>query len=325
MLYYETGKTDPAYNLAFEEYLLLNHKEDDILILWQNDNTIVVGKNQNTEEEINRDFVEEHGIRVVRRSTGGGAVYHDLGNLNYSFITDVGDESQMSIKSFTVPVINALAKMGVTAEANGKNDITVEGKKVSGTAQRIAGDRILHHGTLLFDSNPSLIAGALKPKPEKFQSKSTKSVQSRVGNIRSFLPKDMTLDEFWDILRKEISGNSRASVLTAEERDKIEQLANSRYRTWDWTYGKSPEFSLRGHQRTSGGTVEVYADVRNGRLEQIRFRGDYMARRPMEDIENALAGTRFERYDVGQVLDQFELEDYFGPISKEEILDVIFE
>lgn len=324
MYYFETGKTDPAYNLAFEEYLLLHHTEGDILIFWQNDNTIVVGKNQNTEEEINRAFVKEHGIRVVRRSTGGGAVYHDLGNLNYSFITDVGNASQMSLQSFTAPIIRALTKMGVTAEANGKNDITIDGKKVSGTAQRIEGTRILHHGTLLFHSDPSRIAGALNPKTDKFNSKSTKSVQSRVGNILDFLPEKMTLETFWDALRKELAGTSAMSVITSEEKEKIEQRADSRYRTWEWTYGRSPAFSLRGSRRTSGGTVEVYADVKNGSIEQIQFLGDFMARRSMDDLTAALAGCRFERRAVSEVLGRFPLPDYFGNIPDMELLDIIF-
>ncbi|MEG2037634.1 MAG: lipoate--protein ligase family protein, partial [Ruthenibacterium sp.] len=162
MTYLETGSQNPYYNLAFEEFVLTERREGDYLLLWQNANTIVIGQNQNAEEEINRAFVEEHGIHVVRRTTGGGAVYHDLGNLNYSFLTDVSDSGTMSMARFTAPVVQALRDLGVQAEASGRNDILADGKKVSGTAQRLSRHRILHHGTLLFDSNPAMIAGALR-------------------------------------------------------------------------------------------------------------------------------------------------------------------
>ena len=167
--YLETGSQSPYYNLAFEEYVLTHRTQGDYLLLWQNENTIVVGQNQNTEAEINRPFVEAHHINVVRRSTGGGAVYHDLGNLNYSFITDAGDKASISMDRFTSPVVEALKGLGLQAEASGRNDILVEGRKVSGTAQRLHGNRILHHGTLLFDANADMVAGALQVDPEKFQ------------------------------------------------------------------------------------------------------------------------------------------------------------
>ena len=184
--YLETGSTDPTYNLAFEEYVQANRREGNYLILWQNKNAVIIGRNQNAGEEINRDFVQQHDIQVVRRNTGGGAVYHDLGNLNYSFITDGGDLQNRSATLFTDPVVKALRGLGLDSEASGRNDILVSGCKVSGTAQHMLQGRILHHGTLLFDSNPEMIAGALNPDPTKFQSKSVKSVRSRVGNIRSF-------------------------------------------------------------------------------------------------------------------------------------------
>ena len=176
--YLETGSQNPFYNLAFEETVLRNRREGEYLLLWQNDNTIVIGQNQNAEGEINRAFVEAHDIRVVRRTTGGGAVYHDLGNLNYSFITDAGDAERLTMERFTRPIVEALKGLGLQAEASGRNDILVEGRKVSGTAQRLLHGRILHHGTLLFDSNPGMVAGALNADPAKFQSKSAKSVRS---------------------------------------------------------------------------------------------------------------------------------------------------
>lgn len=325
--YLETGSRDPAYNLAFEEYLLKNHREEDILLLWQNEPTVVVGAHQNTEEEIDRSYVEEHGIHVVRRSTGGGAVYHDLGNLNYSFITDVGDAENLSLKAFMDPVIHALSALGVKAKATGKNDLVVEGYKVSGTAQRIDGDRILHHGTLLFDSDLDAVQAALKPKPEKYLSKGKKSVRSRVGNLREMLPKDMDLDRFWRLLLDELTRNGTTvpEWLCDAERVAIEELAEEKYRSYEWNYGRSPAFSLKGARRTGGGSIEVYAEVKQGLLVDVQFFGDYMARRPTEDVELALKGTSFRREDVSEVLDRFPLEDYFGSVTREEVLNVLFE
>ena len=162
--------------MAFEEYVLTHRQQGEYLLLWQNDNTIVVGRNQNTAQEIDPAFVEKHHINVVRRSTGGGAVYHDMGNLNYSFITDIGNSERLTMERFTQPVVAALRGLGLHAEASGRNDILVEGRKVSGTAQRLVNGRILHHGTLLFDSRPEMIAGALRVDPAKFASKGAKSV-----------------------------------------------------------------------------------------------------------------------------------------------------
>ena len=240
VIYLETGSQDPAYNLAFEEYVLSHRLEGDYLILWQNDNTVVIGRNQNTEEEIDRAFVEAHGVRVVRRSTGGGAVYHDLGNFKYSFITEAREAENLTMEHFTQPVVSALRGLGLQAKASGRNDILVEGRKVSGTAQRLLNGRLLHHGTLLFDTNSDMVARALQADPEKFRSKSAKSVRSRVGNIRDFLRKDMDLPTFWAYLKTALAGNSFvAGALTLEELEIVEALKRSRYlgmELWAFTH-----------------------------------------------------------------------------------------
>ena len=323
--YLETHSQNPYYNLAFEEYVLCHRTQGDYLLLWQNDNTIVVGQNQNTEAEINRAFVEQHHINVVRRSTGGGAVYHDLGNLNYSFITDVGDDG-ISIRRFTEPVVAALRSLGLNTEASGRNDILVEGRKVSGTAQRRHGGRILHHGTLLFDANPGMVAGALNVDPEKFRSKSTKSVRSRIGNIRSFLKQDMTLQDFWAHLRVSLGKTDVApEQLTAEELAQVQRLKEEKYDTWEWTYGRSPRYNYTSKRRWPGGNLEVYAEIHEGKAEQIRFYGDFMAAASMDAVTAALTGCQFRPEAFGKVLDGFDLPVYFGGVTKDEILQTIFD
>lgn len=323
--YLETLSQDPAYNLAFEEYVLTHRREGAYLLLWQNDNTIVVGSNQNTEAEINRAFVEAHGIHVVRRGTGGGAVYHDLGNLNYSFITDAGDAEQLTMRRFTEPVVEALRALGLQVEASGRNDILVEGRKVSGTAQRVTKGRILHHGTLLFDANPEMVAGALQVDPEKFRSKSTKSVRSRIGNIRDFLKEDMDLPAFWDFLKQTLAGSGMvADALTEEELAQVRALKESKYDTWEWNFGRSPKYNLSNKRWFSGGGLEVRADVAEGVITDIVFFGDFLAVRGMEDVTEALRGCPFRAKEFGAVLDRFDLTEFFGAITKEEILETVF-
>ena len=325
MTYLETGSLDPCYNLAFEETVLRRRTTGSYLILWQNDNTIVVGQNQNTEAEINRAFVEAHQIRVIRRTTGGGAVYHDLGNLNYSFITDAGDTNELTMERFTHPVVEALRSLGLDAEVSGRNDILVEGRKVSGTAQRIVRGRILHHGTLLFSSNPGMVAGALRVDPAKFQSKSTKSVRSRIGNIRDFLPRDMDIQAFWQRIREALAGEGMTfGVLTAEELAAVEELKRARYDTWEWNFGRSPKYDMTNKRRFEGGGLEAQLSVKEGRIAAIRFYGDFLSVSPLEELTSALEGCAFRRAAAADVLARFPVKDLFGSITAEEVLDTMF-
>nr|WP_326172277.1 lipoate--protein ligase [uncultured Oscillibacter sp.] len=323
--YLETRSQNPYYNLAFEELVLERRRDGEYLLLWQNDNTIVVGQNQNTEAEINREFVEAHGINVVRRSTGGGAVYHDLGNLNYSFITDVGDAERLTMERFTRPIVEALQGLGLQAEASGRNDILVEGRKVSGTAQRVVRGRILHHGTLLFSADPGMVAGALNVDPAKFQSKGTQSVRSRIGNIRDFLSADMEIGAFWEYLKKTLAGNGMVTgSLAAEELAAVEALKCAKYDTWEWNYGRSPRYDMTNKRRFEGGGLEVRTAVKEGRITGIVFYGDFLAVAPLDGLTAALEGCAFRREAVAEVLDTFPIGELFGTITKDEILETIF-
>lgn len=324
LIYLETGSVDPCWNLAFEEYVLLNRRDGDVLILWQNDNSVIIGRNQNTAAEINAPFVEEHGIRVVRRTTGGGAVYHDLGNLNYSFISDYESLEASSLERFTRPIVAALGSLGVRAEASGRNDILAEGCKVSGTARRIADGRILYHGTLLFDSNPDMVAGALRVDPEKFRAKGVKSVRSRVGNIRSFLKEDMTLPAFWTYLKGFLAGDALAESLSPEELEAVRTLADGKYRTREWNYGKSLPLELHGRKRFPGGSLELFLSTGEGVIRQLRLAGDFLSMRPVEDLAAALEGCPYEPAAVSARLAPFDLREYLGGISEAELLELLF-
>ncbi len=323
--YIETGSLDPCYNLAFEQYLLENKTDGKWLMLWQNANTVVIGMNQNTAEEINADFVKAHNITVVRRMTGGGAVYHDLGNLNYSFITDTGDKASLSIEQFSRPVCRALESLGLRAAVGGRNDIIVEGKKVSGVAQRIYKNRILHHGTLLFRSDADMIAGALNADPSKFESKSSKSVKSRVGNISEFLPDDMSFEQFREAIRHQLSlEGAVVRTLREDELEKIRKNADEKYRSWEWTYGRSPKYTFKNKARFPGGSIEVRLFVEGGIIKEAAFSGDYMAVTDCADAVRALSGVKFSREDVLAALSAVDTESMFGAITAENIADVIF-
>lgn len=318
--YLETNSTDPAYNLAVEEYLLTNFRDGNLLMLWQNASAVIIGRNQNTAEEINQEFVNENNIRVVRRNTGGGAVYHDLGNLNYSFITDVDDTDRQTYERFVSPIVNALGDLGLDACSSGRNDILVSGKKVSGTAQQVLKGRILHHGTLLFDADTVMIQGALNPDPEKFRSKSVKSVRSRVGNIRSFLPEDMTVRRFWEHLKSFfLVSDAKQLVLTSDDLREITKLKETKYDTWEWNYGKSPKCQIRSRNRFDGGSLDIHFSVEAGKISDIHIFGDYLAVRPTAELEEFLIGCERREESIIKALKDVDLSAYLGSITAKEL------
>lgn len=328
MRYIINTSTDPYYNLALDEFAMRHiDTDEDFFFLWRNAPAVIIGKNQNTVEEINQDFIDKNGVKVARRVSGGGAVYHDLGNLNFTFIINVDDPGKVDYKKYVQPIIDALASMGVTAEASGRNDILIDGLKISGNAQRVSNGKLMHHGTLLFDVNIENMVQALNVTPDKYISKGVKSVRSRVTNIKEHLPEGTTIEKFWEALHYYLSDNGKDSEIVLSDTDlaKIEYEALNRFSTWDWVYGNSPEFNLSAENRFPGGRLEVKLTVDNGNIEEVRFFGDYLGVKDVYVIEERLKNTRFKLSDVESILDTFDLKLYFGSITKEEILSLIFE
>jgi lipoate---protein ligase len=322
------GITDPRINLAIEEYALKHLNIDETYLLFYiNRPSIIIGRNQNTIEEINSDYVDEKGITVVRRLSGGGAVYHDLGNLNFSFITKDDGDSFHNFKKFTQPVVETLEKLGIHAELSGRNDILAEGKKISGNAMFSTKGRMFSHGTLLFQSEMDHIVSALKVKKDKIESKGIKSIRSRVGNIADFLKEPMSVEEFRSFLLQNIfkdSGEVTEYVLTETDWEKIHEISEDRYQNWEWNYGKSPKFNLQNSHRFPVGSVDIRLEVNRGIIENCKIYGDFFGVGEVADIERKLTGIRYEKEAISRVLDEIDVCHYFGNVTKEEILALIY-
>lgn len=321
------GINDPRINLAIEEYALKNLDiNETYLLFYINEPSIIIGKNQNSIEEINTEYVESNGIHVVRRLSGGGAVYHDLGNLNYSFITKDDGDSFHNFRKFTEPVIAALKQMGINAELSGRNDILAEGRKISGNAQFSTKGRMFTHGTLLFNSEMDHIVSALRVKKDKIESKGIKSVRSRVANISEFLTEKISIEEFRSALLKFIFQGEEVTeyVLTEEDWEKIHQLSKERYQNWDWNYGKSPKFNLQHSHRFPVGQIDVRLDVDKGVIENCKIYGDFFGVGDVSEIENKLKHVRYEKVELEAALNDIDTSYYFGNISKEEFINLIY-
>ncbi|WP_144526914.1 lipoate--protein ligase [Peribacillus simplex] len=322
------GITDPRINLAIEEYALKHLNIDETYLLFYiNRPSIIIGRNQNTIEEINADYVDGNGITVVRRLSGGGAVYHDLGNLNFSFITRDDGDSFHNFKKFTQPVVETLEKLGIHAELSGRNDILAEGKKISGNAMFSTKGRMFSHGTLLFQSEMDHIVSALKVKKDKIESKGIKSIRSRVGNIADFLKEPMSVEEFRSFLLQNIfkdSGKVTEYILTETDWEKIHIISEERYQNWEWNYGKSPKFNLQNSHRFPVGSVDIRLEVNRGIIENCKIYGDFFGFGEVADIEQKLTGTRYEKEAISRVLDEIDVRHYFGNVTKEEILALIY-
>ena len=334
MYFVDNGNNyDASLNIALETYLVENRLVDEpILLFYINDPSIIVGRNQNTIEEVNQAYVEEKGIRVVRRMSGGGAVYHDRGNFSFCFIKD-DDGSFRDFASFTQPVIESLHKMGAKgAELKGRNDLLIDDKKFSGNAMFAKNGRMTAHGTILFDADLDEVTKALKPRKEKFESKGIKSVRSRVTNIKPYVSPEyqkLTTEEFRDLLLLEIFGvKSRDQVkelkLTEADWAKVREIQAERFGNWDWNYGQSPAFAIQMSQKFPFGFVDFRFNVEQGVIKEVKVYGDFFGLGDISDVEDALVGVRFEREAVNQVFENLDFNKYFGRVTAEEILTLIF-
>lgn len=330
MKYIENYSNDPQYNLAFEEYCFKNlDKAEDYVILWINGPAIIVGKNQNTSEEVNGEYVRENGIKVVRRVTGGGAVYHDLGNLNFSIITTATGSERIDFKKYNIPILKALEKLGIKGELSGRNDMTIDEKKFSGIAQSVWKSRVLNHGTLLFDTSLDVLSKALNVKADKYESKGVKSVRSRVTNIRNYLTEDADINVFRDLLLKyifEMEGlTPEVYKLTDEELEDIDKLYREKYSTWEWNYGESPDFNYKNYKKYAFGSVDIRLDVHNGRIKDCKIYGDFFGTMDVKLLEDKLNGLKYNRQSLEEALMDEPLDKYFGNITLDEFIDLVLQ
>ncbi len=321
---------NPRFNLALEEYVLKYlDTDEDFVLLWQNENSVIIGRNQNTIEEINASYVKAHDVSVVRRITGGGAVYHDLGNLNFSFVTHSLKDNLNNYKKFTDPVIKALNELGVPAEFAGRNDIVVEGQKISGNAQSFYKQKMLHHGTILFDADLKKIADVLNVKPDKIASKGIKSNRARVTNIKPYLKEEITMTEFKTLLLKYLLKTEKIEdhvyALSHDDLDKIQALMATRYNTWEWNYGESPDASIEKSARFAGGKIEFKFDVQLGKISTMKIYGDFLGTKDLAELEAHLLGTTFEESAVIDALKDQPLDDYFLNITLDDVIACLFD
>lgn len=318
--------TNPYFNLATEEYLLHNATED-LFMLWQDEPCVVVGKNQNTLQEINYDYVIDQKIPVVRRLSGGGAVFHDLGNINFTFIQSGASHLFNDFKTFTLPIIEVLQDIGVSAEFSGRNDLLIDGKKFSGNAQYRYKDRVLHHGTLLFSSEIKDLSQALKPKEAKFEGKSVKSVISRVTNISEHLPQAISLETFITMIQNYIYDRdpvrNHIEELSEEELLQIQMLTEEKYQTWAWNYGESPGYNFSKEKKFPGGLLTIHLNVEQGVIQYCKIYGDFFGFEDVSHVERHLIGLDHDSNVIMNALNQLNFENYFSAITKEELLALL--
>ncbi|HFQ8395074.1 Lipoate-protein ligase A [Streptococcus agalactiae] len=327
MKYIVNTSNDPAYNVALEAYAFQKLTDiDEIFILWINEPAIIIGRHQNTIQEINKEFIDKNGIHVVRRLSGGGAVYHDLNNLNYTIISNNTQEGAFDFQTFSKPVIDTLAKLGVKAEFTGRNDLEINGQKFAGNAQAYYKGRMMHHGCLLFDVDMSVLGQALKVSKDKIESKGIKSVRARVTNIVDHLSEKITVQEFSDAIlaqMKEEYPEMDEYVLSDAELSEIQAMRDNQFATWDWTYGKAPEYTIERGVRYPAGKITTYANVENSTIKSVKIFGDFFGVKPVDDIEKMLEGVRYDYKDVLAALKTVDTSQYFSRMTPEEITKAI--
>lgn len=327
MIYVPNDNHDPALNLAMEEYILTSGTIlNPVLFFYINEPSIIVGRHQNTFDEINSGYVNEHNIKVVRRCSGGGAVYHDFGNLNYSLIHPGDNRATADFGVLLKPILSALRHLGLQAELGGRNDLLLDGAKFSGNAYYHNRYGSVTHGTLLFNTDLTVLSKALRPAPQKLQSKGIHSIRSRVCCIKDALP---CISDAGDlkaaIIRyfKEHYGLSTYSV-TENDTQKAEALASDRYRNDLWNYGESPAYTLRRLIHTSEGWIDFRADIRKNIVCNVRFFGDFFCSRNINELEEAFSGLEWEKYSIESTLNTAKWEEFFPSYPLKTFAETIF-
>ncbi len=321
------NSTDSKLNLALEDYLFnsLKPSDDGYFLLWHNAPSIIVGRHQNTLQEINVELVRRYDLPVVRRMTGGGAVYHDLGNVNFSFVRPLKDneENRIDFIKFLQPILETLQGFGVKASFSSRNDLVCGERKFSGSAQLRRSDkgcrRVLHHGTLLVNLDLEMLAAVLTGAPDKYLSKGISSIASRVANLQEFLPHNVGMQE----LKQALMQNCSKEVIELDTKiiNEAKVLASRKYATEAWNYGASPAFTEKRRERFSWGLVECYINVQAGHIESIKIFGDFFAKSPIEEFEQLFNGVAYTSLDVTNVLKSVCFESYFSACDEKVMHD----
>ncbi len=317
-------KSDPYQNLASEEYLLKNYTED-IFLLYINSKSIIVGKHQNSFSEINYKFVTENNIPVIRRLSGGGTVFHDPGNINFCFITSGAKGELVNFKKYTTPIVEFLKSIGINAHLGGRHDILIDGCKISGNASHVFKSRVMHHGTLLFNSKLGSLTQALKNDPLKFKDKSVKSVRSKVTNVHDHLNTAMDVQVFVKQLYNYIVDNHscEAHTLTKSDYEKINELVNLKFNTWDWNFGYSPKFELKKRiKSTSGKRFEIILNVHKGNIKEAKIKSNAIDKNKIINLEIALIDCFYENGDLKEKTK--EVFSDWDELKSDELIEALF-
>ena len=324
MIYIETGSTDVYYNFGLEYYFTVEKRlPDTVFLFWRTTPTLMVGKYQNVLEEINKPYADAHGIHLVRRMSGGGTIYTDLGGWQFSFIQH-REAGEIQFQQYIAPVIGALREMGVEAAFNGRNDLTIDGKKFSGNAQYRLADCIVHHGSLLFDTDVAQMVASTTVDDYKIVSKSIKSVRDRVTNISEHLPAPMDAEDFKArMVRHIMAGSEAVYQVTPEDDARIRQLAQEKFAAWERVYGADPKFNIERTGRFAGGKMQFKIDVRKGVIQAASVYGDFFSTLDAEAICGALIGCRYDRSSVLDALRRHGVEGKIYRISAEEMAALI--